>query len=57
MSKRQISVPLDNELREFVEEQAAQQDRSVAGQIRHYVCEAARKIPTPTPTRRSEKSR
>jgi hypothetical protein len=53
MSKRrqQISVPLEQELREFVEKQAAEQDRSVAGQIRHLVAEAARK----TPTRRSEK--
>jgi hypothetical protein len=53
MSKRQISVPLDEELCDFVEEQAAHQNRSLAGQIRHFVAEAARKIPT----RRSEKVR
>jgi hypothetical protein len=53
MSKQQISVPLDKELREFVEQQAQQQDRSLAGQIRHFVAEAARK----TPNCRSEKVR
>jgi hypothetical protein len=38
----QVSVPLDPELRQFVEREAARQDRSVAGQIRHLVAEAAR---------------
>jgi hypothetical protein len=38
----QISVPLDRELRAFVERQAAREDRSLAGQIRHLVAEAAR---------------
>jgi hypothetical protein len=44
MSKRreQISVPLDRALREFVERLAEQEDRSVAGAIRHLVAEAAR---------------
>ena len=45
MSKRreQVSVPLDAEQRdEFVEEQAARQDRSLAGQIRHWVAAAMR---------------
>jgi hypothetical protein len=44
MSKRreQLSVPLDPELREFVERTAEREDRSVAGQIRHLVAEAAR---------------
>jgi len=43
MRKReQISVPLDPELREFVERAAAKEDRSVAGQIRHLVAQAAR---------------
>jgi hypothetical protein len=40
--REQVSVPLDPELREFVERAAAQEDRSVAGQIRHFVAEAAR---------------
>jgi hypothetical protein len=55
MSKRrqQISVPLEPELRAFVEQQAIEQDRSVAGQIRNFVAEAARK----TPNRRPEKVR
>lgn len=44
MAKReQISVPLDPELREYVERTAAREDRSVAGQIRHFVAEAARR--------------
>ena len=45
MSKRreQVSVPLDAEQRdEFVEEQAARQDRSLASQIRHWVAAAMR---------------
>jgi hypothetical protein len=44
MAKRehQVSVPLDPELREFVAREAAREDRSVAGQIRHLVAEAAR---------------
>ncbi len=42
MKAEQISVPLSRELREFVERQAAREDRSVAGQIRHLVAEAAR---------------
>jgi hypothetical protein len=39
---KQISVPLERELREFVERAAAKEDRSVAGMIRHMVAEAAR---------------
>jgi hypothetical protein len=35
-------VPLDPELREYVERMAAREDRSLAGQIRHFVAEAAR---------------
>jgi hypothetical protein len=43
MRKReQVSVPLDPELRDFVERAAAEEDRSLAGQIRHLVAEAAR---------------
>jgi len=44
MSKRreQVSVPLDPELRAFVEREAAREDRSIAGQIRHLVAQAAR---------------
>jgi hypothetical protein len=40
--REQVSVPLEPELRAFVERAAAQEDRSVAGQIRHLVAEAAR---------------
>jgi hypothetical protein len=49
MSKRenQISVPIERPLREFVEREAARQDRSVAGQIRHLIAEAARQASEP----------
>jgi hypothetical protein len=43
MAKReQVTVPLDRELREFVERVAEREDRSVAGVIRHLVAQAAR---------------
>jgi hypothetical protein len=44
MAKRQpqITVPLNAALREFVERQAQQSDRSMAGQIRHVLTLAAR---------------
>jgi hypothetical protein len=43
MRKReQVSVPLDRELREFVERAAAKEDRSVTGQIRHWVAQLQR---------------
>jgi hypothetical protein len=38
----QVSVPLDREQREFLEKAAEREDRSVAGQIRHYLAQAAR---------------
>jgi hypothetical protein len=40
--REQISVPLDRELREFVERCAEREDRSVAAMIRHLIAEAAR---------------
>ena len=40
--REQISVPLSEELRQFIERVAARQDRSAAGLIRHFVAEAAR---------------
>jgi hypothetical protein len=45
MSKRehQISVPISSELRAFVEREAARADRTVAGQVRHLIAEAARR--------------
>ena len=48
MSKRreQVSVPLDPELRAFVERAAEREDRTLAGQIRHLVAEAARRAET-----------
>jgi hypothetical protein len=42
MAKQKVSVPLDRQLRDFVEAQAQAEDRTVAGQIRHLVAEAAR---------------
>ena len=42
MRLSQVSVPLPSDLRLWIEAQAAAQDRSVAGQIRHLVAEAAR---------------
>jgi len=42
MREHQVSVPLPPELRRFIEQQAAEQDRTLAGQIRHLVAEAAR---------------
>jgi hypothetical protein len=43
MAKReQVTVPLDRELREFVERVAEREDRSVAGVIRHMVAQFAR---------------
>ena len=44
MSRREssITVPLPTPLREFVERQARQSDRSMAGVIRHVLAEAAR---------------
>lgn len=44
MAKReQVTVPLDRELREFVERVAERGDRSVTGAIRHLVAQAARR--------------
>lgn len=40
--ENQISVPLDSALREFVSRSAAEQDRTLAGQVRHLIAEAAR---------------
>jgi hypothetical protein len=44
MSKRenQISVPIEPALRAFIEREAERQDRTLAGQIRHLIAEAAR---------------
>ncbi len=47
MRKReQLSVPLPPRLREFIEREAEREDRSVAGQVRHLVAEAARNSET-----------
>jgi hypothetical protein len=40
---KHTSVPLPQSLREFVERAAEREDRSIAGQIRHLVAEAARR--------------
>jgi hypothetical protein len=44
MSKRanQLSVPIDSELRQFLERMAAREDRTLAAQVRHLLAEAAR---------------
>jgi hypothetical protein len=43
MRKRnQVSVPLTEEQMAFVEQRAVQEDRSVAGTIRHLIAQAAR---------------
>lgn len=36
-NREQISVPLDRELRDFVERTAERETRTLAGQIRHWV--------------------
>jgi hypothetical protein len=47
MRQNQISVPLDRELRKFVEQAAERDDRSVAAWIRHIIAKAARASPPP----------
>ena len=42
MKQLQVSVPLSAELRAFVERIASEEDRSIAGVIRHLVAKAAR---------------
>ncbi len=42
MAKRTVSVPIDQALRQFLEAKAHAEDRSLAGQIRHLLAEAAR---------------
>jgi hypothetical protein len=43
MRREQISVPMPVALREFAEQEARRDDRSVASWIRHLVAEAARR--------------
>ena len=45
-----LTISLNPELRAFVEREAEKESRSVAGQIRHFVVEAARRNGTPTLT-------
>jgi hypothetical protein len=40
--REQISVPVDSELRDFLERVAAREDRTLAGQVRHLLLVAAR---------------
>jgi len=42
MREYQVSVPMDEALRRFLEEAAAREHRTVAGQVRFLVAEAAR---------------
>jgi hypothetical protein len=43
MSKReQLTVPIDAQLRDFLEHQAAREDRTLAAMARHIIAEAAR---------------
>lgn len=44
--QNQLSVPLDQHLREFVEQSAEREDRSAAAFVRHLVAEAARRAQT-----------
>jgi hypothetical protein len=41
MRENQLTVPLSEPLREYLEQAAAREHRSVAGQVRHIVAEAA----------------
>jgi hypothetical protein len=36
-SREQICVPVDRELREFVERTAERETRTIAGQVRHWI--------------------
>jgi uncharacterized protein (DUF1778 family) len=48
MSKRQqITIPINEELRTFIERAAAREDRSVASMVRRFISEAARNSETP----------
>ena len=40
--ENQISVPLDDELRQFIERRAALEQRTLAQQVRFYLAQAAR---------------
>jgi hypothetical protein len=42
MKTDKVTVLLEPELRRFLENEAERQDRSLAGQIRHYLAKAAR---------------
>ena len=46
MAEKRVTVPLPEPLVRFVEQSAEREDRSLAGQIRHLVAEAARKAQT-----------
>jgi hypothetical protein len=46
MKRTQVSVPLDEQLRHFVEREAEREDRPMASVIRRYVAEAARRAET-----------
>jgi hypothetical protein len=48
MRERQISVPIEPALREFIESEAQRQHRTLAGQIRHLIAEAQRQITEPS---------
>jgi hypothetical protein len=43
MREHQVTVPLTAEQRAFLEACARREDRSLAGQVRHLVAEAARR--------------
>ena len=42
MRENQVSVPLDARTRQYLEEAAAREHRTLTGQVRHLVAEAAR---------------
>jgi hypothetical protein len=41
--REQISIPVDRELREVLEREAAREHRTLSGQVRHLLCEAVQR--------------
>jgi hypothetical protein len=43
MKRQQLTIPINEELRAFIERAAAKEDRSVASMVRRLIAEAARR--------------
>jgi hypothetical protein len=43
MKRQQITIPINEELRAFIERAAAKEDRTVASMVRRLIAEAARR--------------